>query len=40
MKIFVNKRIAQKGITMLQDAGLDVTIAPTNELNRYEWTAI
>lgn len=36
MKIFINKRIAQKGITLLEEAGLDVTIAPKNELSRYE----
>jgi hypothetical protein len=30
MKVFINKRIPETGITMLQEAGLEVTI-PEND---------
>ncbi len=37
MKVFINKRIPETGITMLQEAGLEVTIPENDDLSREEW---
>lgn len=37
MKVFINKRIPEVGITMLKDAGLEVIIPENNNLSQEEW---
>lgn len=37
MKVFINKRIPEIGITMLKEAGLEVTVAENPELTQAEW---
>lgn len=39
MKICINKRIPEIGITMLQEAGLEVAIAENEHLSHEEWLA-
>lgn len=37
MKVFINKRIPEIGITMLKEAGLDVTVSENPDLTQEEW---
>lgn len=37
MKVFINKRIPEVGITMLKEAGLEVTLPENPELTQDEW---
>jgi len=37
MKVFINKRIPEVGVTMLKDAGLEVIIPENNNLSQEEW---
>lgn len=39
MKVFINKRIPEKGINMMKEAGLDVFIPDHENLSREEWIA-
>ncbi|MFC7347829.1 2-hydroxyacid dehydrogenase [Chryseobacterium zhengzhouense] len=37
MKVFINKKIPEVGVTMLKDAGLEVIIPENNNLSQKEW---
>lgn len=37
MKVFINKRIPETGITMLKEAGLEIIIPENDNLSREEW---
>ncbi|MFY1046713.1 2-hydroxyacid dehydrogenase [Chryseobacterium sp. GP-SGM7] len=37
MKVFINKRIPEIGITMLKEAGLEITIPENDDLSHEEW---
>lgn len=37
MKVFINKKIPEIGIKMLEEAGLEVTVAASNDLSFEEW---
>ncbi|MCD0456919.1 D-glycerate dehydrogenase [Chryseobacterium sp. LC2016-27] len=37
MKVFINKRTPETGITMLQEAGFEITIPENDDLSREKW---